>query len=362
MTRTLKLTLAAAGAVALVLAAAYSAMERSTRARVERLNWRDITSLTVTRGRAAAADAVDEKLRAHPDNALLHYYRARLYYEEGDSRKALASADRAIGLGYAQEISHLLKAMIHGRQLGDWKKQRDLALKAKVYDPTYPDVYLVLAEAEYHLGEYRACAAAAASFSGLSPKDPEGYQLGQLCFEELKDYGAAEKAAEKLLKLDPADHAALWRQGRMRAARGMHREAVLKFSEAIRLSGGRRSYYTDRAASCAALGDRSCEAWDLASAGEWSESRKYATYYHLLGSAMYRAGELERALKAAARAIELDPRGADSFELRGRLKAETGDVPGAAADLAAACALDRSRKERLAPLRGKLASASKEAR
>ena len=57
----------------------------------------------------------------------------------------------AIALGYAQEISHLLKALVYGRLRGDYAGQRDLATKALVYDPTYDYGYLVRAEAGYAL-------------------------------------------------------------------------------------------------------------------------------------------------------------------------------------------------------------------
>lgn len=350
MSRPLTVFLALAAAAALALLGVFSAMERAETARAERLDWRQISSLAATGGYKAAAERLDSRLALHPKDALLHYYRARLYYEADLGAEALAEADKAIALGYAQEISHLLKALVYGRLLGDRQKELALASKALAYDPTYDDGYLVRAEAEFALGKYAACASDAASFTRMSPRDTDGLELSLLCLEALGDSAGAEQAGLKLLKLKPDSHAALWRLGRLYAARGLHRLAVKNFGEAIRLSGGRPRYYLDRAASCTVLGDHACAAWDYSSATDWKEVSGYASYYYLLGSAMYRAGELGLALEASGTAVEKDPAGAPGYELRGRLRAEGGDLAGARGDFLAALALAPARQEELRAL------------
>lgn len=347
MSGTFRIILAAVAAAALAALGAFSALERAERARAERVDWRSLSADLSPAGYARSAADLDRRLAAHPNDALLHYYRARLYYEAGRAPEALAEADRAVALGYAQEISHLLKALVHGRLLGDRAKELELASRALVYDPTYDDGYLVRAEAEWALGKYGPCARDAAAYTRLQPKETDGLELSLLCLEGLGDSAGAERAGLAVLKLEPDSHAALWRLGRIYAGRGQHRLAVKKFSEAIRLSGGRPRYYLDRAASCGELGDHVCAAWDYASATDWKEISGYASYYYLLGSAMYRAGELEPALAAAKAAVEKAPDGAASYELRGRLRAETGDLAGARKDFLAALALAPARPEEL---------------
>ena len=147
MTKTLKIILASAAAAALLLAGTYSALERGVAAREERLDWSEINSIAASRGLGESVSALEKRLKTHPNDALFHYYRARLYYESGQGKEALAEADKAINLGYAQEISHLLKALVYGRLLGDHARERELASKALSYDPTYDEGYLVRAEA-----------------------------------------------------------------------------------------------------------------------------------------------------------------------------------------------------------------------
>lgn len=342
MTRNLKFILAVGAAAALLLAGAFSVMDRAEKAREDVMDWRTVNALAMSRGPSAAEAALDARLVSHPNDAMLHYYRARLHFELGRADKALAEADRAIALGYAQEISHVLKGLVYGRLLGDRRAQERLASKALTFDPTYDEAYLVRAEARYALGDYRGCAADAASFSGLKPAEPDGYEYTLLCRGELGEFGAAEAAGLKLAVLEPESHAARWRLGRLYARRGFHRRAVKEFSEAIRLSSGRPSYYLDRAASCEALGDLNCSAWDYYSAMDWQQVSGYASYYYLLGSSMYRAGETQRALDAAGEALKLDPAGARGYLLRGRLRAEGGDRAGARADLLKASALSPS--------------------
>ena len=336
----LRLLLGLGASAALLLAFVYSALERSVSAEARSLDWRGVTAIASSRGPAAAEAVLKGRLRAHPRDALLHYYLARLNYETGRAEPALREADEAIALGYAQEGSHLLKAMVRGRLMDDRSAERALATRALVYDPAYDEAYLVRAEAEYWLKDYGACVSDAGVFIRMSPAVPDGYELSQLCLEGLRDFDGAEKAALTILKLQPRNHAALWRLGRLCAARGRYEEAVQRFSAAIRISGGRPRYYRDRSAACAALGDFSCAARDMEAAGD-PGLQEAATYYLLFGEALYRAGDLRRAREAAEKAVSLAPGNYAAYDLRGRLRAESGDLPGARRDLGKA--------ERLAP-------------
>lgn len=324
MTRNLKTILAAGAAAALVLAAAYSFLLRGQRAAEERFDWQTVLDNIDRRGYGEAVKDLDARLAAHPNDALLHYYRARLHFDAGDGEAALREADRAISLGYAQEISHVLKGLVHGRLLGDYARQKELASKAITYDPTYDFPYLARAEAGYALGQYAACAADAASYQRMRPKDKGGYEYGLLCLERLGDYAGAEAAGLKILRLDPRAHAALWRLGRLYAAQGLHKRALKRYDEAIKISGGRPRYHADKAASCAAEGDFFCEGWEYYRAMGWQEISGYASYYYLLGSALYRAGDLKPGLEAAKSAVEMDPANPAHYGLRGRLRAESG--------------------------------------
>lgn len=346
----IKAILAAGAAAALALAGAYSALQRSYEAGRDRLDWRDISALSSSRGPLAAAAAVERRLKDHPNDALLHYYRARLHYEAGRAEEALAAADRAIALGYAQEISHLLKALAWGRLRGDYARQRELASKALSYDPTFDEAYLARAEAAYSLRDDAACAADAAAYSSLRPKETDGRELAMLCLERAGDLRGAEAEGLKIIKLKPDSHAAYWRLGRVYAAQGRHGSALKNFSEAIRLNPDRPAYYLDRAAACAALGDFSGEARDYEAALEWKEPAADAGNHRRLAAALHRTGELERGLAAADEAVRLDPGAAAGYELRGRLRAEYGDLGGARRDLRAAAALDPARAGELARL------------
>lgn len=340
MTRNLKTILAAGAAAALVLAAAYSFVARSQRASEERFDWQTVLDGIDRRGYDAAVKDLEARLAAHPNDALLHYYRARLFFDAGDGEGALREADRAIGLGYAQEISHVLKGLVHGRLRGDFSKQKELASKAITYDPTYDFPYLARAEAEYALGQYAPCAADAASYRRMRPKDKGGYEYSMLCLESLGDYAGAEAAGLQILRLDPHAHSAMWRLGRLYAAQGLHKRALKRYDEAIKASGGRPKYHADKAVSCAAEGDFFCEGWEYYRAMGWQEISGYASYYYLLGSALYRAGDLKPGLEAAQSAVEMEPANPAHYSLRGRLRAESGQARGALEDFRRMAELD----------------------
>ncbi len=356
MKRKLKIAFLTASAAAAALAAVFSVISRSQLAGEDRFDWPSLSGLALRNGYAVALSAVDKRLASHPNDALLYYFKARLYYEQGLAAEALKQADAAIKFGYAQEVSYLLKALVSGRLKGDYAAQLALASKALSFDPTYGEGYLARAEAEYVLGKYKACAADASSFSSLSPGETDGYEYSLLCLEGMRDYTGAEAAGFRILSLKPRSHAALWRLGRIYAGQGLHKRAIGKFTEAIAVSGGRAGYFMDRARSCEAEGDFSCAARDYASAMGWAEISGYASYYYLLGSAMHRAGELKYGLKAAGIALEKEPENPDNYELRGRLRADLGDVPGAKKDFLKLSVLSPSRAAEAAALIRKLKS------
>lgn len=343
MTRNLKIILISAAAAALGLAAVFTGMRRAAAAAEQRFDWTTVSGLVLSKGYTPALAAVDARIARHPQDAILYYFKARLYYEQDKAAETLAAADKAIELGYMQQISQALKGMTYGRLYGDYAKQKELASKALAFDPLYEEGYLVRAEAEYALKDYKACAADAAAYTGMLPKYPDGYERAMLCLEELRDYAGAEAAGLKLLALKPDSHQALWRLGRIYAGRGLHKRAIRKFSEAIRLSGGRLSYYLDRARACEAVGDLTCAAWDYSSAVEWPSLAPYATSYHMLGAAMYRAGELKTGLAAADLAVKKAPLDPANYELRGRLRADSGDLAGAKKDFLKMSSLSPSR-------------------
>jgi tetratricopeptide (TPR) repeat protein len=340
MTRNLKIFLLCAAFAAAAGALVYSTVSRSLRAQDERIDWPALAALAQAKGYPRALALVDRRLAAHPKDALMYYFRARLYYEQGAGDKALAEADKAIELGYAQEISHLLKALIRGRLLGDYRGQKELSAKALTFDPTYDEAYVVRAEAEYALGEYKACAADADSFSNMRRAETDGYEYALLCREALGDYAGAEAAGLRILKIKPAAHSAYWRLGRLYAAQGLRKKAIKNFTEAIRLNPNRPQYYLDRARACEEEGDLSCAAWDYYAATGWKEVSAYASYYYLLGSDMYRIGEFQAGLAAADSAVRMQPRSAAGYELRGRLRADSGDAAGAKVDFLRMSALD----------------------
>ncbi|MDP2866279.1 MAG: hypothetical protein Q8O90_08555, partial [Elusimicrobiota bacterium] len=67
-------------------------------------------------------------------------------------------------------------------------------------------------------------------------------------------------------------------------------------------------------------------------------------YYYLLGTAMHRIGELKYGLEAAETAVAKAPDNQLNYGLRGRLRAELGDVPAARKDFQKMSALDPGRK------------------
>jgi tetratricopeptide (TPR) repeat protein len=188
----------------------------------------------------------------------------------------------------------------------------------------------------------------------MNPAATDGYEYALLCRQALHDYAGAEEAGLKILELKPAAHAAFWRLGLLYEQEGLRKKAIKSFSEAIRLNGNRPQYYLDRARVCEEEGDFFCSAWDYYSAMHWQQVSGYASYYYLLGSSMHRVGELKLGLQAADKAVGMQPLFAGNYDLRGRLRAESGDLSGAKADFLKMSSLDPALSEESFRLRSLL--------
>jgi tetratricopeptide (TPR) repeat protein len=97
---------------------------------------------------------LDSKIEKYSDDGLLYYERAKVFVLKKDYNKALSDLDRSISLGFPLVSSYNLKAVIYGN-MGDYKKQMELAQKAIENDPTDWEGYLIRARAYFYMNDYK---------------------------------------------------------------------------------------------------------------------------------------------------------------------------------------------------------------
>ncbi len=334
----------------LILAAALSAAvfiqftrSHSEAERRERVSWTELDMMLSDGNSAGALALLDGRIAAHPNNGLLHYFKARVLFEEGENYKALAETERALKLGYPQTAAWQLKGVLLGRRLGDHKKQAEFSSKALSLDPSDDSSYLLRAEARAALKDYAGAARDLTSYLAFYPKDVTALIDRAAANYELKDYAAALSDAGKALALDRKKDYAHYVAGRSQAALGDLKGAAVSFASAIELNPERYEYYLARAEAYEKLNDFYDAAWDYSTAMAAPEVNCCASYYYLLGSNMYRVAERDSALKAAGEAVRLGGEVPDYLELRGRILAEAGRFREAARDFRRLAVLDPAR-------------------
>ncbi|MBU2573205.1 MAG: tetratricopeptide repeat protein [Elusimicrobia bacterium] len=327
-----KITFAVIAVFAAAAVFIFMTRSRSTSERKDRVSWQDLDKMLSAGDFDGPIALLDAHLKNQPNDGLLRYFKARVLYEKGDTFKALAETEKALILGFPQGSAWLLKGVIYGGKLGDYKKQAEYASKALFDDPSDEEAYLIRAEARAVLKDHTGAARDLTSYLAFNPKDAFAYINRAGAFYELADYPAALADAGKALSLDPKKDYAHFIAGRSLAARKDFKGAIARFTSAIELSPERSAYYVQRAEAYEKLNDFYDAAWDYSTAMAAPEVHCCASYYYLLGANMYRINEVQAALKAAGEALRRGGETPAFLELRGRILAQAGRPKEAARD------------------------------
>lgn len=121
--------------------------------------------------------SMDQAIEDDPDNASLYYRRARIYADYKSYREALADMDKALdhdgyNAGYLYYKAYLLK------EAGYYAEALEYGRKASGQGDTSPDLYILLAELSYMLGDIRQADDYTIKASRLAPHNAETLYLG----------------------------------------------------------------------------------------------------------------------------------------------------------------------------------------
>lgn len=331
--------------LAFVAAAAFISLtlKRAEEGRRDRVSWAELQKAFSAGDFDGPLARLDARISAHPKDGLYRYFKARVLYEKGDYRRALAEDEEALKLGYPQTSALMLKGVILGRKLGDYRTQAELVSKALSLDPSDEEAYFLRAEARAATGDYAGAARDLTSYLSFYPKDAGACADRAAAYYEMKDYSAALSDAEKALRLDGKKDYAHFIAARSLAAMDDLKGAAARFTSAIELNPERYEYYLGRAGAYEKLNDFYDAAWDYSTAMAAPEVSCCASYYYLLGANMYRVDEREAALKAAENAVRLGGETPDFLELRGRALAGAGRPKEAARDFKRMAELEPAR-------------------
>ena len=347
-----------------------------------------VAEVLLARGQyAVARDTLTAILGQHPDHHRSYYLRGQCYARLGRSTKALQDYQRAIGHMPNEARYYYARALLL-REMGNYAKAiADLHQAVRLHDD-YPEAYIALGSLQAL--EHNSAAANEAlttAFDILTDQKriapPELYlEFGLLAIQredypsaleyydaglqvapehvalrearaavhqQLGNPSAAMDDLNKLAEAQPTDPEVLLASARQQLALGNATDARAMLDKAIaRQPDAPAAYYLARASATTALGDYESTAHDLSRAEAALRSTRdpaqsqWLDLYRQQAQLYLQQPDKSDALEPLDSWLQLVPDDAEALTLRGRLRFELSDYPGAIADYEATDARGRS--------------------
>jgi len=96
---------------------------------------------------------IDSLISKNPDDGLLYYYRAEVFFLLKNYKDSLISIDKSIDSGYPLIDSYNLKALIY-EELGDYKREVEFATKSIELSPAERDAYIIRSRTYVKMNNY----------------------------------------------------------------------------------------------------------------------------------------------------------------------------------------------------------------
>ena len=269
----------------------------------------------------AAAALCREVLQAQPDTPHAWFLVGMIQRREGDAAAAIASIQRALGLGLrdARVRYHYAEVLIENGRLDDAAEQLELALDQK---PGFGEAWHLLGRLALQRGQF---APAADKLSRALALDPSNAALRTNLGTALLEQGRHEEAISQLREaaaLKPEDAAIRYNLANAFRRAGRLDEAIREYRRVGTLS-------PDYAPALTALGACLAEQGDLDSALAYCEKAlalapNYAEAHNNLAVTLHRMGRLQEAAERYRRALAIEPRSPRTHDNLGQVFYQMG--------------------------------------
>jgi serine/threonine protein kinase/tetratricopeptide (TPR) repeat protein len=264
-----------------------------------------------------AADNLPADPRFRGGNEVVLFFQGMQAYFDANLTKAVELLDQAIVIESGRALFYVMRSLAYfqmeeaGLAMADLERAIDL-------EPDNVLAHTILGSAAWMMGDLQTAASAYQQLTRLNPDDMVGYFLLSWVSFELGDLDMALDALDGLEKIVPGNPLATSR-GLVHEKRGQSQQAQTNYEWAVRIKDEVPPDFCGQIASQLA--------------GEQAS----IPYAYLFECASYQAqGEIEQALAACDRALELYPGYFDALWKRGQLHAAQGRLQAAVDDYTAA--------------------------
>jgi tetratricopeptide (TPR) repeat protein len=306
-----------------------------------------------------------EAIRRDPNYLFAYNNRANCYAAKGDHDMAVAEFTQIIRLdhkyadGYYNRANSYASRGEHDKAIADYTEAIRL-------DSKMADAYLCRGSVYASNGEHDKAIADCTEAIRLNPKDVRAYAMRAGAYRALGDDANAANDERKAHQMPKA--ITCYNRGWSYAQNGEYDEAIVNFTEAIRLDPELADAYRDRGTCHAQKGEYDQAIADLTEAIRLDPEQALAYYnrggaklgrgdyegaiadydadlqvnpnhanaYYKRGYAWIKRGEWDKAIADLNKAIELNPQDASAHANRALARGVKGDSEGSAADYARA--------------------------
>jgi tetratricopeptide (TPR) repeat protein/predicted Ser/Thr protein kinase len=300
---------------------AYAALSEAYWEKFERTK----DSIWTDRSRTAA----EESRRLDPDHPAVLYALAKLYYETGDSDRALEVLERTLELQPGHDDALALRGRIHAES-GEVDEGAADIRKAIALRPNFWGHYDLLGLVYYRAGRPEEAIPAFRRVTELQPDLPNGFQSLGATYHSM---GALDQAVSNYREAIERGHSwvALSNLGTIYYRRGQFAEAAEQYEKALELNPNRHVTHRNLGDAYQRLGRRDDARRSYERAKEiglklLSVNPKEASTMSFLGVIEAKLGNRAEAIRLVSAAAAIAPKEADVWYDRAVVHALAGDV------------------------------------
>jgi tetratricopeptide (TPR) repeat protein len=171
-----------------------------------------------------AINYIDFKLKKYPDDGLLYYKKAEIFFIKEDYDSSNIYLDKSIELGFPTILSYKLKALLCEKKK-DYDCEKNFAKKAIEIDPTDSEGYFILAKAYFNLGDYKKSYENFKIAYDIENDDNILLYISD-CLYNLKEYDKSINILKKLDEKYPQNTEILFKLYRLYKEKGYHNNSL----------------------------------------------------------------------------------------------------------------------------------------
>jgi cellulose synthase operon protein C len=264
----------------------------------------------------------DQALKENPNSATGLLAKGQILLEEGRAADSAAVFQSVVGNEPNNAFAHYCLGLAENATGHSAEALNEFEQAVKL-QPNLIPAQKALARLALDRNELDVASAGANALLNARPGSADGYDLRGIAEARMKDYASAEADFRKAIELAPQDPVAYTRLGDVRIAQANYSDAEALYNQALQLNPA----FTEALNGIVIAYDREKKPETAVIAriqDQIALAQNNAAYYTMLGQALYKEHDLEKAQSALEKAVALDGKNPGTLLLLSETEAARG--------------------------------------